>query len=219
MRSGNTGTRLLTAVGEHLKPAAIGFSSHSGWAAAVCLGSPGSASCVIERSRLLLTSWPLPREPYHDAKRSGPDQAEAIVSAAADEARVLAAEAITGLAASLRGRGYELVASGVVLGSGKPGTSLSKGLSTHAPMHGAEGWLFREALMKASQECDFRAVGVPETDLPARAAAALGTSEGELSALMQKLGRDCGPPWGRDQKAATMAALIALDSASSRAPA
>ncbi|TMB65532.1 MAG: hypothetical protein E6J43_11880 [Chloroflexi bacterium] len=206
-------------MGEHLKPAAIGFSSHSGWAAAVCLGSPGSASCVIERSRLLLTSWPLPREPYHDAKRSGPDQAEGIVSAAADEARVLAAEAITGLAASLRGRGYELVASGVVLGSGKPGTSLSKGLSTHAAMHGAEGWLFREALIDASHNCGLTAVGVPESALPARLAAALGKPEGDVSAFVQELGRVHGPPWGRDQKAATTAALVALHSAFSGTPA
>src|SRR5207237_4568262 len=88
-----TGARLLTAVDETLKPAAIGFSSHSGWAAAVCLGCPVSSPFVLDRSRLLLTSWPLPREPYHDAKRAGPDKAEEIVTGAAEEARVLAAEA------------------------------------------------------------------------------------------------------------------------------
>lgn len=206
-------------MGEPLKSAAIGFSSHSGWAAAVCLGCPVSSPFVLDRSRLLLTSWPLPREPYHDAKRAGPDKAEEIVAGAAEEARVLAAEALTGLGASLRGRGHELVASGVVLGGGKPAATLSQALSTHAAMHGAEGWLFREALMEASQNCGLTTVGVPESALPARVAAALGTPEGDVSALVLQLGRDHGPPWGRDQKAATMAALIALDSASSRAPA
>jgi len=206
-------------VPDRLEPAAIGFSSHSGWAAAVCVGGPLSAPCVIERSRLLLTTWPLPREPYHDAKRGGPDGAVEIVAAAAEEARVLAAEAVTGFAALAGAHGYELVASGVVLGGGKPGASLSQSLSTHAAMHGAEGWLFREALIEASQSSGLRAVGVIERELPARAAAALGTSEGEVGALVQLLGRDCGPPWGRDQKVATMAALIALGSASSRAPA
>ena len=206
-------------MGEPLKPAAIGFSSHSGWAAAVCLGCPVSSPFVLDRPRLLLTSWPLPREPYHDAKRGGPDKAEEIVAAAANEARVLAAEALTAFAALVGMHGYALVASGVVLGGGKPAATLSQALSTHAAMHGAEGWLFREALMEASQNCCLTTVGVPESELPARAAAALGTSEGEVGALVQLLGRDCGPPWGRDQKVATMAALIALGSASSRAPA
>ena len=209
----------MTAVGEPLKPAAIGFSSHSGWAAAVCLGCPVSSPFVLDRPRLLLTSWPLPREPYHDAKRGGPDKAEEIVAAAANEARVLAAEALTAFAALVGMHGYALVASGVVLGGGKPAATLSQALSTHAAMHGAEGWLFREALMEASQNCCLTTVGVPESALPARVAEALGTPEGDVSSLVLQLGRDHGPPWGRDQKAATMAALIALDSASSRAPA
>jgi len=73
--------------------------------------------------------------------------------------------------------------------------------------------------MEASQNCCLTTVGVPESALPARVAEALGTPEGDVSSLVLQLGRDHGPPWGRDQKAATMAALIALDSASSRAPA
>jgi hypothetical protein len=204
---------------DRLTPAGIGFSSHSGWAAVVCVGGP--APIVIERSRMLLTSAPLPREPYHDAKRRGSEDAEKIVAGAAEDARALAADAITALAASATSRGYRLVASGVVLGGGRPGVTLAQALSTHAAMHGAEGWLFREALIGASEKCGLRSVGVPQRELPARAAAALGTSESSISALVQQLGRDNGPPWGRDQKLATMAALVALRSASkgSHAPA
>src|SRR5438093_9233439 len=160
-----------------LTPASIGFSSHAGWAAAVCLGGLVSSPVVIERSRLLLTSAPLPREPYHDAKRGGPDKAEEIVAGAAEEARVLAAKALTAFAALVGMHGYALAASGVVLGGGKPGVALSQALSTHAAMHGAEGWLFREALIEASQRCDLIVVGAPERELTARAAAALGTPE------------------------------------------
>ena len=202
---------------ERLTSAAIGFSSHSGWAAVVCLG--GSTPALIERSRLLLTSSLLPREPYHDAKRGGGlEEAEKIVAAAAEEARALAVEAIAGLVASVRAHGYEFVASGVVLGGGRPDFTLPQALSTHAAMHGAEGWLFREALIQASQECGLKATGVPERDLPARAAAALGRSESAVGGLMQQLGRGQGAPWGRDQKAAALAALVALHSDSQRAP-
>ena len=202
---------------ERLTPAAIGFSSHSGWAAVVCLG--GSAPAILERSRMLLTSGPLPREPYHDAKRRGGlQEAEKIVAAAAEEARALAVEAITGLAASIGVDGYELVASGVVLGGGSPDFTLWQALSTHAAMHGAEGWLFREALIEASQKCGLKATGVREHDLAARVAAALARSEGIVGALVQQLGRGQGPPWGRDQKAAALAALVALHSVSGFTP-
>jgi hypothetical protein len=183
----------------------------------VCLGGPSPA--IIERSRLLLTSSPLPREPYHDAKRrDGLEEAEKIVAAAAEEARALVIEAITDLAESVRAHGYELVASGVVLGGGRPDFTLSQALSTHAAMHGAEGWLFREALIEASQECGLRATGVPEPDLPARAAAALRGSGSTVGELVQQLGRGRGSPWGRDQKTAALAALVALRSVSEIAP-
>jgi hypothetical protein len=174
---------------------------------------------IIERSRVPLTSGPLPREPYHDAKRATPDAAERTVGAAAEEARRLAVEAITALTASVEVDGYKLVASGVVLGGGRPGITLARALSTHAAMHGAEGWLFREALLAATHSCGLIAVGVAENELPRRTAAVLGTSEVEVSALIQQIGRDRGAPWGRDQKVAAMAALVALSAASERAPA
>jgi len=203
---------------ERLQPAAIGFSSHSGWAAVVCLDGSGSSPAVIERSRILLTSAPLPREPYHDARRRGLEEAENTVAAAAEEARSLAVEAITRLVASVRARGYELEASGVVLGGGRPDFTLSQALSTHAAMHGAEGWLFREALIEASQKCGLKAVGVSERELPTRAAAALGMSEQAVKELVHEIGRRHGPPWGRDQKAASLAALVAPHSISEETP-
>jgi hypothetical protein len=180
------------------------------------VGGPVSAPVLIERSRIVLTSASLPCEPYHDAKRGAPDEAERTVAAAAEEARVLATEAITRIAGSLAKRGYTLLASGVVLGDGKPGTSIARSLSTHAAMHGAEGWLFREALIEATQQCGLITVGVSERELPARAAKALGASEDSVRELVQQVGSGHGPPWGRDQKLAGLAALVALRSALDR---
>jgi hypothetical protein len=164
----------------------------------------------LELSRVLLTAAPLPHEPYHDAKRGRPDDVEKTVAAAAEEARRHAFEAIRTLAASVGGHGYQLVASGVVLGGGRPDRTLSQALATHAAMHGAEGWLFREALIEASQSCGLVAVGVHESELPGRAAAALGATEVDVRAMVDEFGRGHGPPWARDQKTAAMAALVAL---------
>jgi hypothetical protein len=145
---------------------------------------------------------------------AGPGGAEKIVAAAAEEACTLAAEAIARLSASVRAQGLEVVAAGVVLGGGRPGITLARVLSTHAAMHREEGWLFREAPIEASQKCGLTTTGVTEGELPARAAAALGTSEANVNALVQQLGRGHGAPWGRDQKTAAMAALVALRSPS-----
>lgn len=203
---------------ERLLSAALGCSSHSGWAAVVCLAASDSSLYVVERARWLLTTAPLPREPYHDAKRGAPEEAEKIVAAAADEARTLAIEAIVSLLASVAAQGYELIAAGVVLGGGRPGVTLSQALSTHAAMHGAEGWLFREALMGASQKCGLKTVGISERELPARAASALETSKSAVSELVGETGRRYGSPWGRDQKAALLAAIVALHSPLESAP-
>jgi hypothetical protein len=137
-----------------------------------------------------------------------------MIRAAGEEARTLGAEAITRLVASAETHGYELVAGGVVLGGGGPGMTVAQALSSHATMHGAEGWLFREALIEASQQCGLRITTVSERDLLARASEMPGTSPNNASALVQQLGLGLGAPWGKDQKTAAMAAIAALYSPS-----
>ncbi len=191
-------------------PAALGFRSHSGWTAVVCLGGPLRSPVVIERSRLLLTSSPLPREPYHLAKGRDPEVAAEIVRSASDEARALAAQRIADLRATAGAAGYEVLASGVVLGGGRPGFTLSQALSTHAAMHNAEGWLYREALMQAGESCDLLVVGSLEATVYEEAADSVGLSLPELETRINGLGRQLGPPWGKDQKLAAAVAWLAL---------
>jgi hypothetical protein len=185
--------------------ACIGFRAHGGWAAAVCLAGPVSEPFVLERARLLLTDGPLPCEPYHAAKGLGPEPAESLVRQAGERAQELAADWIRSLGPRL-----ELVGAGIVLGSGRPEFTLKQALSTHAAMHNAEGWLFREALMRACEECSLPLSGALEMAAYEQAAAALGVSVTDLEARTRELGRELGPPWGRDQKLATAVAWMAL---------
>ena len=88
-----------------------------------------------------------------------------------------------------------------------------------ALVHTAEGQLFREAIVEASE-----AAGVPVTrfvqhELFEEAAEHVGTSDASLRAQLTGLGRALGPPWQRDQKEAAAAAWLALALAGRRDPA
>ena len=83
-----------------------------------------------------------------------------------------------------------------------PDWSVDEILAVHFRMHKAEGVLFRDVLLYAAAECGLRAVAVQEKEESA--------SERRLLDAVAALGKSAGPPWGKDQKDAARAALIAL---------
>jgi hypothetical protein len=76
----------------------------------------------------------------------------------------------------------------------------------HFRMHKAEGVLFRDALIFATNASGLRLVAIPEK---LRAARATGLS-GRVLENVTALGKPVGPPWGKDQKDAALAAILAL---------
>jgi hypothetical protein len=176
----------------------------------VCLAGPIDSPVVVERSRLLLTSGPLPNEPYHRAKARPVEEATEVVASASREARLLASQAISSLVGDLAVRGYRVETSAVLLGSGRPDFTLTQALATHASMHNAEGWLHREAVMAASRNHNLRVAAARERDVYALASVAIGLSETELRERLADLGGSVGPPWTLDQKLAAAAAWLAL---------
>ena len=201
---------------DQLTPAALGFSPHSGWAAVVCLGGPVSSPVIIERRRISLTSGPLPCEPYHWAKRREGAEAREIVAGAAAEARKLAEAAIAELSSAAGARGYEVVAGGVITGRGRPDFTFQQALATHAAMHNAEGWLFREALIETGQELTLGMTAAPPDAVYAETAAVVSTTAPEIEAQIKELGVDLGPPWGKDEKLSSAVAWLALARAQPR---
>jgi hypothetical protein len=70
--------------------------------------------------------------------------------------------------------------------------------------------LFREALVRAAKECRLKLVEISEKTLTPHAESALRTLAGSLAREIARLGKAAGPPWGKDQKDAALAALVAL---------
>jgi hypothetical protein len=79
-------------------------------------------------------------------------------------------------------------------------------------MHKAEGVLFRDVLVRAATACAVRVVEIPEKLLAKHAEKALGEPMAHLAKNVAVLGKSVGPPWGKDQKDAALAAMIALRS-------
>ncbi len=190
--------------------AAVGFRAHSGWAALVAVtGSPRSP-IVIDRRRIELVEPGIPKQPYHAAEKLGLKEAEELVRRSTETARLLGRRALRTLMDELREKGHEVVACGLLLGSGRALTTLAATLASHALIHTAEGELFRDALRHASQHCDLLVTGVKERDLFASAAAKLRLPMNELLRRVTELGMTIGPPWAADQKHAALVGWLAL---------
>lgn len=192
------------------QPAAIGFRAHTGWAAAVLLGGPASAPAVLDRRRVDLRRADVPFEVYHVARGLPLARAEALLQRGREVAQALASEAIASLAREARAAGYRVATCGVVLGGGWPPSTLPQILASHPACHAAEGELYRDAIARAARRRRLSVTGARERDLPSQCAQALAVSEAVLRGRVGDLGRELGPPWTLDQKAASMAAWLAL---------
>lgn len=191
---------------------AFGLKAHSGWAALVVLGATKGRPEVIDRRRLELveegeSGWA--KQPYHAAERLDAPDARDMVRRGVVSARRNATREMRGSVDRAREAGHEVAACAVLMGEPMPDWSVDEILAVHFRMHKAEGVLFREALARAADECGLRLVTIPEKGLNDHA------GRGHV-ATIAALGKTVGPPWGKDQKEAALAALIALEGGAKR---
>ncbi len=200
----------------HLKQAAIGFRVHSGWAAvvAVCLDRGLPVVLARQRVHLVETFTYEFRQPYHTAEKMLDGQACEFISRMQAEARRLAYRAVRELASRTQEQGVKLTRCGLLLASGRPLPALDKILASHALIHTADGELFREALLHASARCGLRDFRIKDKELLARTGQVFRAKPNELMRRLTELGRSFGAPWSQDEKFATLAAWLALDSKS-----
>ncbi|MGE0455813.1 MAG: hypothetical protein AB7O37_19025 [Vicinamibacteria bacterium] len=189
----------------------FGFKAHSGWAALVSVGRAGGGYAVAERRRVELVEETWAKAPYHAAEELEAGRARRLVERAVAAAHRGAAREMRAALAREGERGNQVRACGVLVGSPMPPWSVDEIRAVHPRMHQAEGALFRDALLRAAEACGIRVVPIPEKQLVARAERALGMPAGRLLKLAASLGKALGPPWGRDQKDAALAAMVAQD--------
>ena len=189
---------------------AIGLKARTGRAALVAIGGDLQAPQFIERVQIPLLpegAW----APYHAAESLERAAARASVKRDIAAAHRLATSGIREAARRITGAGHRLCGCAVLVGSGMPNWTTDEIIAVHVRMHKAEGELFRNVLVAGARACDLALTMLPEKSGLDSAAKRLGLPRAHLDAHLAALGKTAGPPWGKDQKEAAGAALVALE--------
>jgi len=201
-----------------MREAALGVRVHSGWAAMVAVALEKDEPVVLSRERPHLVkvfnySY---RQPYHTAEKMPLEEARAFLSQVRAEARSLAYDALGRMSARLQEAGCRLSRCALLLASGRELPELERILASHALIHTADGELFRESILYASEKCGHGVLAVRERELLGRAAKALRRKEAALLRRATEVGREMGAPWSQDEKFAMLAAWLALAARNNR---
>jgi hypothetical protein len=184
----------------------LGWRVHSWWGVVVAVSGTAESPVVVHRERVTLIDDPSAREPYHAAVAVPLDEAPALIRSVEKAAVDAAGETIRGFVASLG----PVAAVGVVGGNRRLPTDLPRILASHALVHASERDLYEQAVIEGATRA-----GLPITTIPATktlfddASHVLGVA---LEPSLAALGKSIGPPWQKDHKEATAAALVALQS-------
>ena len=187
---------------------ALGFRVKSGFAIAVALSGPASAPRILARRLVQLSDPALPetRQPYHDGFYQQQDDPQELARRTTIVERC-ATRAVTALLkdqcfGGLQCRGAGLVAGSVI--------DPSKVGNLHIRAHASEGQLFRTVLEKALKPHGISCDVTVEKALAEKAAKRLKRSSAEITQTVAALGKTLGGTWRTDEKAACVAAWIAL---------
>ena len=181
---------------------AIGAKAHSGWAALVVVGRADDEFVLLDRRRIELVEEQWAKQPYHAARELDGRRGREVLERGIAMAHLGASREITAVVKRERDRRNQVIACAVLVAEPMPQWTVDEILAVHFRMHKAEGCLFREVLVQAAEECRVAVLRIEEKGIEERA--------GWFSTTLSLLGKSAGPPWGKDQKVATLAALLAL---------
>ena len=156
----------------------LGISPHTGWAACVVVGG-SLAQPVIVANEVIDLLDDAERFCFHMAEKMNRSDAATWIASARKKALAHAKRAL----APLVGGGIELCAIVAKAGGAR---SLDEVLASHPRIHTAEGQFYRDVLRAA---CSVPVHLVAPSSLD-----------------VAKVGKLAGPPWGKDQKLAALAA-------------
>jgi hypothetical protein len=189
---------------------AFGLKARTGLAVLVAVAGDVQEPQFIQRSQIQLLpdgAW----APYHAAEGLAPADARESVRRSIEAAHRLATSGIHEAVQRFAESGHELCGCAVLVGTGMPNWSTDEILAVHVRMHKAEGELFRDVLVAGARACNLKLTTLSDKSALDDAAGMLGLNRARLDATLAALGRSAGPPWGKDQKEAAAAALVALE--------
>ena len=182
----------------------LGWRVHSWWAVVVAVLGPAASPVVIHRAQVTLVDDESVREPYHAATAVPLGEAPELIKSVEQAATAAAEDAIRDLVSSLGA-----VAAIGVVGGNRRLPELPRILAKHARLHEAERDLYERAIIQGAARAGLPVTTIPATGkLLSEASDLLGVA---LEPALAVLGKSIGPPWQKNYKEATAAALVALE--------
>jgi len=189
--------------------AAVGFSTHSGWAVAVTAGVGDDGHlAVVDRRRVTLIGDDLPRMAYHAAAELDHRAAERLVASVdasiAEHARAAVRELVAAPAV--------VVVGVAVVGQPREIPEVAVVLASHARMHASEAEQYRRGIVEAANDLGLPVLRVGPDELTARTTELLEWTPERTAQEFAAVRVALGPPWQSDHKQAALAALTLLRS-------
>ena len=190
----------------------LGFRVKTGWTAVVLLGGSADEPRVLDSRRVVLADPDVPdaRQPYH-AGFGTMEQDQARIAATVRGVRRFAQRSLGAMLAEYRGAGYTPRDAAVVAGSDVDPARIA---NLHMRAHALEGRLYRDLVEEAICGAGMPCVLFVERELAAIAAPRLGLAPDALKGALAELGKPDGRklagPWRSEEKAAALAAWLAL---------
>jgi hypothetical protein len=175
----------------------------------VLVEGPARSPRVIDRRAIELSDAHVPtsRQPYHAVRDARPGQAAKLERRLRGLVERVTKRSLGALLDEYRRQGRPVRRVALVVGSLIDPARIG---NDHIRAHALEGQLFRTALEGAARAARLRCTTLVERSLYATAALRLKRSPGALKRAVTDLGGACGGPWRADEKAATLAAWLAL---------
>lgn len=194
------------------RKAALGFRTHSGWAAAVLAAGRGGAIEILDRRHVALCDSARvdSKQPFHAAEAMPFAQAESHIALCRAAAAKLARDAIGGAQALCEQKGVRLSGVCVIMASGRALPELAAILTSHALIHAAEGEFYRDAVARAAEALGIKAARLKGAEALSHVATQLDLGEAGMTKKLIEIGRAVGRPWTSDEKLATLAAWSLL---------
>jgi hypothetical protein len=189
--------------------ACLGLRAKTSRAIAVVVSGTGESPQAVTRAEIALSTRDTPTlfQPFHPFMSLPWDQAILAVQSSERAIEAAATHSLKSFLLELRARGLEIKCVAIV---GAPERKLESIGSPHIRAHAAEGVLFRHVWQVAAE-----ALGVPphafsEKGFEPFASTRLGLPLDALRSRLVEFGLAVGRPWRADEKAAAIAAWIAL---------
>lgn len=185
--------------------AVVGISDHAGWAVLVCVADGE----VLLRGRIPLVGPGLPKLPHHHEAQGLPmEEAIGLIERVRRSAALYARKALVTLPANVRAI--------AIRKRPKLPPTIPERITNYWAQNRADSVMYRDVLAEIARSLGWSVIEYDPKTVFDEAAEALGLDD--ISPRLAEIGKALGPPWRKDHRMATAAAIAAAESVSAEEP-